>query len=118
MTPIKGPVRWAANFIALSALLHLVAAVASGYGTEISWLIPLAVLYAVFAYGLFKAWRWMAYIAFVVVFVGTWFAIGSVWSPAPVFGWIASAICLANVAAIVMLFVTLWKPKPASQVDA
>jgi hypothetical protein len=114
MTHSKGAMWWAAIFVALSAALHTIALPLSGFSAEALRLLPFGLVYAGFAYGLMQAWRWLAYIVFIVLLIGISLAIGSVWSFGDVPSWIYITIAIANLASVMALFVALWRaPQPA-----
>lgn len=109
MTQTKGAMRWAANFVALSAALHVLALLVSGFSREALPLLPFGVVYAGFAYGLMQGWRWLAYIVFIVLFIGTSLAISRVWAVGDVPGWIYIGIAIANSASVAALLAALWR---------
>ncbi len=114
MTRIKGPLRWAAIFAAISALLHLLGLLISFVSASAVWLAPFGLIYAGFAYGLLQGWRWLGYVAFVVLLIGTSVAIGNIWALGAVPGWLFGAIAVINLLAVASLFIALWKaPEPA-----
>jgi len=109
MTRTKGAMRWAGVFTAASALFHIVGTVISGFAAEGIQLLVAGVLYAGFAYGLFQGRRWVAYLTFVTLLIGTSVAVGGIWASGPIPGWIYSSIATANLLAVAALFVTLWR---------
>ncbi len=114
MTKTKGAMRWAANFVALSAGLYVLALFISRFSAEAVQLLPVAVIYAGFAYGLLRGWRWLAYIAFVVLLIGTSFAVSNIWALGDVPGWIYAGIACANLLAVAALFGALWRTPEAA----
>ena len=110
----KGPLRWGANFVALSGVLHIAAPFLSGFSGFGLGLAGLGVTYLAMAYGLFQNMRWVGYIAFLVMFIGLSAAIGNIWSAGPVPGWLFVAIAAANICAVVTLFIALWRAPPTS----
>jgi uncharacterized membrane protein (DUF2068 family) len=109
MTKTKGAMRWAANFTALSAGLHVLAVIMGGFGAAAGPLLAVGVIYGGFAYGLLRGWRWLAYIAFVVLLIGTSFAVSNIWALGDVPGWIYAGIACANLLAVLALFGALWR---------
>lgn len=106
--------RFAAAFAGLSGLLHLIAPVVSGFASE-SWiLVAFGAVFFVIVYGLSQGWRWLAWIAFFWVFVGVIGALLRIWTPGPVPGWLFLAILIANVLALLGLFLALWRSPPSS----
>ena len=108
----KGPLRWGANFVALSGVLHIAAPVLSGFSSFGLGLAGLGVVYLAMAYGLFQNMRWVGYIAFLVMFIGLSAALSNIWSAGPVPGWLFIAIAVANIGAVVTLFIALWRARP------
>lgn len=105
----KGALRWGANFVALSAGLHVLALIVGGFSTEALRLSIFGIVYAGFAYGLLLGWRWLAYVVFIVLLVGTSVAVSNIWAFGEVPGWLYAAIAVANLLAIAALFGALWK---------
>ena len=113
-TRTKGTIRWAGVFTAASALFHLLGTGLSGFAADGLALLPAGVLYAGLAYGLFRGQRWVAHITFIVLLIGTSFAVSGIWATGGVPSWVYTAIAAANLLAVAALFVTLWRsPKPA-----
>ena len=109
MTKPDGAMRWGANFVGLSAVLHILALFVSGFSAESVPLAVVGVIYAGFAYGLLRGWRWMAYVTFLVLLMGTSVAVSGIWTLGPVPGWIFAGIAVANLLCVACLFVALWK---------
>ncbi|EDZ42613.1 conserved hypothetical protein [Rhodobacteraceae bacterium HTCC2083] len=101
--------RWGAYFTALSAGLHLLALPVSRFSADALILLPFALVYAGFAYGLFRGWRWLAYVVFIVLLVGISLAIARIWANGDVPRWIYMGIAGANILSVTTLFVALWK---------
>jgi hypothetical protein len=101
--------RWGAYFTALSAGLHLLALPVSRFSADALILLPFALVYAGFAYGLFRGWRWVAYVVFIVLLVGISLAIARIWANGDVPRWIYMGIAGANILSVTTLFVALWK---------
>jgi hypothetical protein len=112
MTHTKGAMRWAANFVALSAGLHILALLLSGFSTEGMALLPVGIVYAGFAYGLLQGWRWLGYVVFIALLIATIIAISNIWALGDVPGWLYTGIVAANLATVVCLFAALWKSVP------
>jgi len=113
MTRTKGPMRWAGVFLLLSAALHILALVVSGFAGAPQLLIA-TVLYAALGFGVLNGMRWVAYIAFIIVFIGLSVAISGMWAADPMTGRAFTMIAAADVAALVCLFVALWRPAPTA----
>lgn len=109
MTRAKGSLRWSANFVALSAGLHILALIVGGFSAEALRLLPFGIVYAGFAYGLLQGWRWLAYIVFVILLIGTSLSVSQIWAFGDVPGWLYSGIAVANLLSIVALFGALWQ---------
>lgn len=114
MSLLNGPYRLGALFIAVSAALHVFAFLVGGFSTDALRLIPVGLVYAVIAYGLTRGWRWLAYVAFIAMMIGGTVALGSLWTPSPVPQWWTIAIIAADWLAALALFVSLWRPAPAT----
>lgn len=115
MAKAKGAMRWAANFVGLSAFLHLLALVVGGFSAEALQLLPFAIIYGGFAYGLLQGWRWLAYIAFITLLLGTSLAIVGIWALGDVPGWLYAGIAVANLLSVTALLIALWNaPKAAA----
>ncbi|MEL6573200.1 MAG: hypothetical protein AAFQ64_16175 [Pseudomonadota bacterium] len=112
MAIVKGSLRWGANFVGLSAALHLIAPFLGGFGGISPALAGLGIVYLVMAYGLYQNVRWVGYVAFLAMFIGLSAAISNIWTPGPVPGWLFMAISAANVAAVIALFIALWQSRP------
>ena len=74
----KGALRWGANFVALSAGLHILALIVGGFSAEALRLLSFGIVYAGFVYGLLQGWRWLAYIVFIVLLTGTSLALSNI----------------------------------------
>ncbi|MEL7179838.1 MAG: hypothetical protein AAFN63_08405 [Pseudomonadota bacterium] len=107
MAKAKGAMRWAANFVGISAGLHLLALVLGRFSAEALQLLPFAIVYAGFAYGLLQGWRWLAYISFIALLIGTSLAIVGIWALGDVPGWAYTGIVMANLLSATTLFVAL-----------
>ncbi|MCO4846585.1 MAG: hypothetical protein KC448_01270 [Yoonia sp.] len=113
MTQSKNALRWGANFTALSAGLHILAFVVGGFRADALQLLPIGIVYAGFAYGLFQGWRLMAYIVFIVILIGTIMAVSRIWALGDVPGWLYAGIALANLLSAASLFAAIWKTPQA-----
>ena len=109
MTRSTGALRWGANFTAVTAGLHFLSLIVGGLNTEAFGLVLFGVFYAGFAYGLMLGWRWLAYVGFIVLLIGTSLAASNIWAFGTVPGWLYAAIAVANLLAIAALFAALWK---------
>ena len=105
----KGALRWGANFVALSAGLHILALIVGGFSAEALRLLSFGIVYAGFVYGLLLGWRWLAYIVFIVLLTGTSLALSNIWAFGDVPGWLYAAIAVANLLSVIALFGALWQ---------
>lgn len=109
MTQSKGALRWGAIFAVISAGLCAIAPFLSGFSVEALLLLPAAIVFAGFAYGLLRGWRWLAYIAFMALFVGAIFAISNIWAPGAVPGWLYASFAVSSLLSVIALFAALWR---------
>jgi len=114
MTLFQGPYRWGALFVLISALLHLAAPIVGGFGGMGATLAIIGLIYLGFSYGLARGHRWLAYIVFVVFFIGLSASLGSLTGNGSIPGWIFAGISLANIMALIALFAALWRPAPSA----
>jgi glycerol-3-phosphate acyltransferase PlsY len=111
MTDVRKPYRLGAVFLAISAILHLMSPLFAGFNGQAPVLFIVGVVYFAAAWGLMRTWRWLAYVVFVVLMIGSVAALLGVWAQAPVPGWIYAGIFIANWGAVLALFFALWRPK-------
>ncbi len=114
MIDVQGPYRIGALFVLVSALLHFLAPVLGGFDVRALSLMPVGALYLVVVYGLLRGWRWLAYLAFLGLFVGGIMAMAYVWTPHPVPSWMFIAIIAADWCAALALFAALWRSAPSN----
>ena len=100
---------WAAAAIAISGVLHWVAIFTGTAGASVSALVIVGAVYLIFAYGLRKQMRWLAYLCFVIMLAGTVAALATSFESK-----IFLAIMLADLAAAIFLFIALWRDRPAA----
>lgn len=105
----KGIEGKAALFLLISALLHLVYFLISGF-QEISMLV-FGLVYIIFAYGIARPIRWLGYFVFVLMLMGAVLAYAI--SGSGVLGLIALTIMIADMAVAMCLFLYLWRDKRA-----
>ncbi len=113
---LEGPFRTAILFVALSAILHLLAPFVSGFdrdGVMLAMALPLSLL---MIWGLAQNWRWFAYLCFLITGIGGIVALSFIWSTNPVPAWIYIGILATNWFAAAVLFVALWRAPPVSEV--
>ena len=99
----EGQYRWGAALILLAALLYLVAIALGGSITTFGLT---AIFYALLGFGLLRGMRWLAYIAFISVFIGLSGALLNLTSGGPLF----AALAVVNGLAAIALFIALWRP--------
>ena len=109
---MRGPYRNGALFLLISAILHLIAPIVSGFSGDGLMLAAVGVFYLVATWGLLRGMRWLAYVMFIVLMVGSIAALTGIWALGPVPGWVYAGIVIANWIAVVMLFIALWRPAP------
>ncbi len=113
MTDVKGPFRAGALFVAVSAVLHLIAPLVAGLQGMAPMLAVVGLVYLAVTWGLLQGWRWLAWVAFFVLMAGSIVALSNVWAGGPVPGWLWAGIVAADWAAVAGLFVALWRsPQP------
>ena len=110
---MDGPFRTAILCFSISALLHVLAPVLSGFDRDGLWLAAMLPAFLGMIWGLAQGWRWFAYLCFFIGAVAGIFALSHIWAVNPVPSWIYSGILVADWAAAAALFVALWRsPKP------
>ncbi|MEL6688814.1 MAG: hypothetical protein AAFP28_00730 [Pseudomonadota bacterium] len=113
MTDMRGPYRTGALFVGISAVLHLIAPVFGGFGTDALTLFVVGIVYMAIAYGLLQGYRWLAYLTFLLMMAGSVVAITGIWGLGPVPGWIYAGIVIADWLAVLALFAALWRSRPS-----
>lgn len=104
------PFRWGALFLLISAILHVVVWALSGFSSEFSSLLPLALAYAVLGIALMSlGWRLLAYVVFFVAALGGSFALSFFFAPSSVAPLWFQAIVAANWLCAACLIVGLWR---------
>ncbi len=98
----------AALILAVSGGLHIAAGVASGFAPDGVSLLGFGVLDLVLAFGLFRGWRWLAYIVFPLIMLGAIAALAASFDPGPVPAIYYTAIAIADAACALALFLALW----------
>lgn len=112
MAKAKGLLRWGANFTVLSVGLHILGLGLSGFGAQAVPLAIIGLIFAALAYGLMQGLRWLGYVTFIALLIGTIAAVSNIWSVGAVPGWVYISIAAANLAGVCALFLALWKPSP------
>ena len=98
----------------LSALLHFLAPMASGFTFASVVLVPIGLVWTVIGWLLMtRGWRGLAWIGFFLALIGM---VAGLIGVAGVAAWVMTGIALADLAAAVCLFVVLWRDRP--EIDA
>lgn len=118
MKDVRSPYRIGAFFLAISALLHLISPIFAGFAGQAPVLFATGIVYLGAAWGLVQNWRWLAYVVFIVLMIGSIAALAGIWALAPVPGWIYATIFISNWIAILALFVALWRPNQVASPTA
>lgn len=100
----------AAVFLLVSGVLHLGVTLLGGFSTFGLLLALVAPFYGLIALGLLRNWRWLAWLAFVLLLIGSVGAFTETAGPITGPAWIYWVILLANLGALVTLFTILWRP--------
>ena len=103
--------RRAAQSLAVSALLHLIAGPLSGWADVGLLLVPVGVLYLLATLGLQRGWRALGFVVFPVMLGGSLICYAASGSQiaAPIPGWIILGIIAADLACAAFLFRILWR---------
>ena len=109
MSLLRGPFRSGAMLLLLSAALHILAFTVGGLTPDALILIPIGILYIAVAAGLARGWRWLAWISFFGLFVGSIGALSNVWGSGPVPGWWYATISAVDGFGVVAFFLALWQ---------
>lgn len=107
----KSSTRIAALALCVSALLHVIAPIFGGFSGPALTLMAVGPVYALFAFGLLRELRWLAYLVFVIVLVGAVTAFIFSYTPGAVPSWLYTSIAVVDLLVLVGLFITLWQPK-------
>ena len=102
----------AALMVWVTAILHMATPVVADFSKETFWLVPTALIFAVFGYLMLPNRRWMAWLTFFFMLGGAITAIGFSVGGGTIPDWWWKLILSADVAAAALLFIYLWNPKP------
>lgn len=102
----------AAIITALSAILHFLAPLVSGFSSEGLMLVPFGIAYAVIAYFVAPNRRWLAWISFLILMFTGIAALSGFMGTSDVPSWNYFLILMANWSAATLLFIYLWLDKP------
>lgn len=100
--------RVAGYILLLSAALHVLAVVLAAFSPDAVILLVPAVLYLLLAAGLSRGMLWVAWISFICMIVGAAGALSAMFGAWPVPVWVFASIFVADLAAAVLLFGTIW----------
>lgn len=106
---LDGFFRTAILCLALSAGLHVLAAVLSGFHQDGILLAATLPVFLGMIWGLARGWRWFAYVCFFIAAIGGIVALSFIWSPNPVPSWCYVGILIADWLAAAALFLGLWR---------
>lgn len=109
----RSPLQRAGVAIAVSGVLHLIAPLVSGFAAASLLLVIAGLLDLAIGEGLRRELRWLGWIAFVLMLIGSLLAWSAVGRPGPVPVWLLWLILVADLAAAGNLFMALWKPRAA-----
>ncbi len=99
----------------LDAALQVAAVAAAGFPGGTLPLLIAAAIYVLLSAGLARGMMWVAWLAFIVVIVGSAATISGLFAPSPMPDWALWGGLAANVAALVLLFGAIWSgPKSGS----
>lgn len=106
----------ASLFVLISAALHVLPAVLTGFAAEGVTLLAPAVVFVLLALGLRRGIFGAAWLSFLVMLVGLASAVSALYTPSAVPSWVFSAILAANLCAAATLFMAIWRGKQARAV--
>lgn len=115
MTRKKGAMRWAGMFFFGTAILHVLALILGGFSEALTQHLVAGVIAVVCGFGLVRGQRWLGYLAFLWAFIAAIWAIGGIWSPGDVPGWLYACVTAANLIAAFALFLSLWRAPEATE---
>ncbi|KMW58803.1 hypothetical protein AIOL_003783 [Candidatus Rhodobacter oscarellae] len=98
----------------LSGLMHLVAFAWSGLSYGVYGFLPVGVALVVIGYALQRTeWRWLAWIAYLVIGIAVSFVIRDFYVTSGAPSWWFSAMLVVDALAVLVLFMFLWRsPRP------
>jgi len=105
----------AAIMIGLSAILHLIGSVMSGFSAEGLNLLPFALIYGVLAWLVWKNKRWATWLAFLFTLFFGIFGLAGYLSPDTIPAWVSLGIWITDWIAAICLFFVLWGDHKTSQ---
>lgn len=109
--------RLAAIFVLISAVLHVIAAILSGFAWEGLKLLPFAAIYGLLGLGLMQGRRWVAWLTFLMMLVFSFFALMMSLEDFPeVPPQVSAMIVAADWLTAACLLVVLWRGQPSAQI--
>ena len=114
---VRGPYRVGAFFLLISAALHILAPLVGGFSSPVPIFVGVGLVYVVIALGRYRGWRWLAYIAFLVMMIGGIIALSALWSPSAIPSWWTVLIIAADWLGAAALFAALWRAAPTGSVS-
>ena len=103
----------AAPLMYLNAALHVLVPILGLFSTATLIMLPVALLYGAFGWGLSRDWRSLGYFVFVCAAFGGVVAYGFATATAAPLSWAYWGIVGVDALVAVMLFLALWRPRPA-----
>lgn len=103
----------AALLSAISALLHL-SVIPFAASESLVPLLVSATIIGFLAIGLFRGWRWIAYLAFIALLIGMLVAFALSYGSGAFPPLLHTINALASLAAVIILLVLLWQPRTAA----
>ena len=102
----------AALLILVSAILHLITPLlAGGLTPDAVFMMQGGALYLLFAFGLYRNWRWVPYFAFIMMLAGTLISFGFSFDGTTIPAWLYGVNAAFSFLAAIALFVSLWRPR-------
>ena len=102
----------AALLILIGAILHLITPLlAGGLTPDAVFMVQGGILYLIFAFGVNRNWRWIAYFAFIMMLAGTLISFGFSFDGTTIPAWLYGINAIVSLLAAVLLFVSLWQPR-------
>lgn len=104
----------AALMLQISGILHFIAPLFAGFSNDVMRMLPIGLIYLLLSWGVYRGWRWVGWIAFLILLPGAVFAFANAYSGTTIPAWIYAAITLADLLAAITLFVILWRTRRAA----
>lgn len=101
--------REAGFFMLLSAAMHLVAVVLSGFAADAMAMLWPALIYVALFAGLARGWMLAAWLSFLAMLLGISGAVAALFDPGGTPLWVFWTIAGADTLAAILLFGAIWK---------